>query len=182
MHEVPERAIDWRAKVRAKLRRAGRSAADPVDAVREAEVVEELAQHLEDQYADLLGRGVKGSAARERLLAELDDPTALSRILMETRARSSAAPPAIGIESPRRAGLRGMAASVMGDLRYGCRSLRRAPAFALVTVLSLGVVIGANTAIFGLLDALLLRRLPVPHAEELVALRPVKGYYKTPLP
>ena len=53
------------------------------------------------------------------------------------------------------------------DLRYGARALRRAPGFALVCVLSLGLGIGANTAIFGLLYGVLLQPLHIPHAEEL---------------
>jgi predicted permease len=55
------------------------------------------------------------------------------------------------------------------DLRYAIRALRSAPAFALVAILSLGLGIGANTAIFSILNAVLLKSLPVDHPEELVA-------------
>jgi putative ABC transport system permease protein len=57
------------------------------------------------------------------------------------------------------------------DLRYAARLLRLNPGFALVAVLSLALGIGANTAIFQLLDALRLRALPVPHAEQLAEIR-----------
>jgi predicted permease len=57
------------------------------------------------------------------------------------------------------------------DLRYGLRTLRKSPAFAIVAVLTLALGIGAGTAIFTLLNALLYRELPVPHAEQLVELR-----------
>ncbi len=56
------------------------------------------------------------------------------------------------------------------DLRYALRMLGRAPGFAAVVVLTLALGIGANTAIFSLLDQVVLRRLPVTAATELVQL------------
>jgi predicted permease len=57
------------------------------------------------------------------------------------------------------------------DLRYGLRTMRKSPIFATVAVASLALGIGANTAIFTLIDAVLLRTLPVRHPEQLVILR-----------
>ncbi len=59
----------------------------------------------------------------------------------------------------------------MNDLRYALRQLRKSPVFTLVAVLTLALGIGANTAIFTLLDQALIRSLPVSHPEELVRLR-----------
>src|SRR5262245_8349823 len=59
------------------------------------------------------------------------------------------------------------------DLRYGLRILRQNPVFTTVAVLSLALGIGANAAVFTLVDALLLRRLPVPNAHELVTVATV---------
>jgi len=65
--------------------------------------------------------------------------------------------------------------SIWRDLRYGSRLLRRSPGFALVGILSLALGIGANTAIFQLLDAVRLRSLPVPNPQELAEVRIVGG-------
>ncbi len=59
---------------------------------------------------------------------------------------------------------------MLTDLRYALRTLAHAPAFSLVVVLTLALGIGANTAIFSLMDQLLLRLLPVERPEELVQL------------
>ena len=59
---------------------------------------------------------------------------------------------------------------LIADLRYAFRTLAKSPVFTSVAVLSLALGIGANTAIFTLLDQILLRLLPVKNPEELVML------------
>jgi putative ABC transport system permease protein len=58
----------------------------------------------------------------------------------------------------------------VNDFKYACRQLRNGTGFAVVAVLTLGLGIGANTAIFSTIDAILLQRLPYDEPEQLVAM------------
>ena len=162
---MPDEMPDWRAELRARLRDSGLAPAD------EAGVVEELAQHLELQYDELRARVGAAEAARALLAglgtAELHEAARVAG----RRAGARAAPPPVG-RVPARGG---WMEAAWQDVRYGARSLARAPAFTTVAVLSLALGLGATTAIFGLMNAVLLERLPIPRPEELVHLRIAAG-------
>jgi putative ABC transport system permease protein len=93
--------------------------------------------------------------------------TGMPRVLAESTARRRFGNRTIQVEDTRRADLVGWADSFLGDVRYAMRALRRSPVFTLVAVASLAIGIGFNTSIYSLIDAVVLRPLPVPAPEEM---------------
>ena len=75
---------------------------------------------------------------------------------------------ALIMEDTRSANTIGWLESLLKDARYGLRQLRRAPVLTMVAVVSLALGIGANTAIFSLINAIMLKNLPVQDPERLV--------------
>ena len=67
--------------------------------------------------------------------------------------------------------------SIVKDLRFGLRQLRLNPAFTVVSVLSLALGIGANTAIFQLIDAVRLRTLPIQNPQEMAYIDFARGSF-----
>ena len=65
--------------------------------------------------------------------------------------------------------------TLIKDVRYGLRSLRRRPGFSIIVILVLGLGIGATSAIFSIVDALMLRSMPYPQSEHLVLLREINA-------
>jgi putative ABC transport system permease protein len=147
---------EWDEAIR---RRIGGMSLEPA---REAAAVEEIAQHMEDRFEELRGSGVSDEDARRAVLSELDGDALTSGLRATLPRAREAARIGAGADSSE-----GLLSGIAADLRQGLRLLRWDPAFAAVAIVSLALGIGANTAIFQLLDAVRLRALPVPHPEEL---------------
>ena len=110
---------------------------------------EELRSHLELATEDNIALGMTPDAARRAAIRSLGGVMRTRETWRETRGF-----PAL--------------TALAQDLRYAARSYRKTPAFTIVALLSLTLAIGANTAIFSLLNALLLRKLPVRDPDALV--------------
>jgi putative ABC transport system permease protein len=132
-----------------------------MDPARESSVVEELAQHLEDRYAELLARGEPESEARRIALEEIEDAEGLLAATRLRRSSGLGGAPGTG----RWVGL------LAEDVRVALRTLLRTPGYTILAVLALALGIGANVAIFSILDAVLLNPLGFRDADRLVSIR-----------
>lgn len=154
---------DWRQEIASFIKDLD------LDPGKEAEIVEELSQHLNDRYQDLVTQGIPADRAYRTVMEEFNG----GKLASELRSSLKSDQRRTLHEEPERQENR--IAELWQNLRYGARILRFNPGFASIMILSLALGIGANTAIFQLLNAVRLRTLPVEKPQELANIKIVKS-------
>ena len=150
---------DWNLLVRKRLQGLNLAGA------REAEIVEELSQHLDDRYRELLSGGRSEDNAAAAAIEELAAGGVLARELRKTRQPIDGRRAALGASSSA-----GMFGGFRSDIKVAVRILVHRPAFAAMVTGVLALGIASNVAIFSVFNGLFLRPLPFAEPSRLVDL------------
>lgn len=167
---------DWEAFVRSNL------TLPDLPPAREARIVRELASQLEDVWREGLARGASDEEADRHACAQIADWPRFARDLLlaeRVHARAGLDRLIARIEDgpPSRRGALPMIPHVLADIRYAVRQLRKAPGFAAVAIIALALGIGASSAVFTVVNGVLLRPLPYEEGDRLVMVVEVVPQY-----
>jgi predicted permease len=146
-----------------------------LEPAREAAIVKEISQHLDDRYEELLAGGATPAEAYREALAELDGSDFLQRELR--RVERPLPPEPIVPGTDRRSNL---IADLWQDLRYGARVLIKNRGFTAVAVLTLALGISANITIFSIISDFFFKPLPVKDPDPLVLVLQKSAFWKMP--
>jgi putative ABC transport system permease protein len=130
-----------------------------LDPAAEAEIFDELAQHLDDRYQELLASGVPEGDAQRIAAAPVHNSPSLAEALQRARRRPAPEPPSA------RTGHLGV---FLYDIRMALRAIRQKPGFAAMVIGILALGIGGCTAIGGAFNSLFLKPLPFPDSGRLI--------------
>jgi predicted permease len=143
---------------------------------RDERAISEMADHLEDLYKEALSRGVPEKEAEEMVLAWIGDPVRAAEELTKAEPHHVRAQVHRYLQRREedlrvRGSLGSTVADGIRDLRLGLRALGKRPLFTGVVILVLALGIGATSAIFTLVDAIVLSPLPFDDADRLMAVQ-----------
>lgn len=148
----------WASDVRARL------TALRLSPTREAEIVNELSQHLDDHYQELRAGGASDEEAARLALADFQSGNVLGQYMAPLRQSNASPSPTPGASTGR------WLSDLSQDLRFAVRSFLRAPRFTLPALIALALGIGATSAIFSVVRGVMLAPLPYRDPERIVAI------------
>src|ERR1051326_1682974 len=149
---------DWKSELRTRMESLH------LNPSTETQIIEELAQHMDDRYRELCDSGIAEADAARHVLQEIGDDARFAAALKPVRATRSILTPVPAMSSKSRF------AGLWQDFRHALRLLRKEPLLSAVAILMLAIGIGANAAVFSVARGVLLKPAPFKDGERIVTI------------